>query len=186
MVLENVGRCPIKRSIVAHLRQRQRGACRAGVPSAMKPHDRVGTPRTSPLQNRGSARKANPAAFAFGGRSDDSVFAIRKGENIYVYENFCPHNGSSMSWIQNSYLTGDGSKVEVLFARRALQYRRWDLLRGPLRGRQAPTPCPTASWTAHLSSRRRRFEGFVRYAMSSDARPNAIYVPFSKPPVTGG
>lgn len=50
--------------------------------------------------------------FAFGERADDSVFVIRKGADVFVYENRCPHNGSSMAWITNGYLTGDNSQIE--------------------------------------------------------------------------
>ncbi len=71
----------------------------------LEPHER----RLCPVDDLPEGKSRG---FAFGARSDDSVFVIRKGESIYVYENFCPHNGTSMSWIQNSYLTGDGSKVE--------------------------------------------------------------------------
>lgn len=49
--------------------------------------------------------------FAFGGRSEDSVFAVRRGETVYVYENICPHIGSPLAWVKDGYLSGDRERI---------------------------------------------------------------------------
>jgi nitrite reductase/ring-hydroxylating ferredoxin subunit len=38
-------------------------------------------------------------------------FVVRRGDNIYAYQNFCMHVGHPLNWKPNSFLTKDGGKI---------------------------------------------------------------------------
>ncbi len=41
-----------------------------------------------------------------------AVLAVRKGEDVYVYENSCPHIGTPMDVIPGEFLSEDGTHIE--------------------------------------------------------------------------
>lgn len=44
-------------------------------------------------------------------RGGDRVFAVRRGERIYVYLNSCPHNWVPMELRKDHFLTADRSEI---------------------------------------------------------------------------
>ena len=54
----------------------------------------------------GAARGFGPAPGGFTG-----LFAIRRGNQAYVYVNSCPHVGVALDWAPHQFLTADGSLI---------------------------------------------------------------------------
>ncbi len=38
-------------------------------------------------------------------------FVVRKGDEVYAYQNFCMHAGHSLNWKPDGFLTADGSQI---------------------------------------------------------------------------
>ena len=38
-------------------------------------------------------------------------FVVRKGDNVYAYQNYCMHVGHPLNWQPDSFLTKDGSQI---------------------------------------------------------------------------
>jgi nitrite reductase/ring-hydroxylating ferredoxin subunit len=46
------------------------------------------------------------------GRGRDTVFAVRKGDDVYAYLDLCPHYGrTALPWKKNAYLTADADFI---------------------------------------------------------------------------
>lgn len=43
--------------------------------------------------------------------NDDRVFAIRRGDEVFVWCNDCPHNHRPLEFRQDEFLSGDGSHI---------------------------------------------------------------------------
>ena len=43
-------------------------------------------------------------SLGFGDGSTDSVFAVRRGDQVYVYRNRCPHAGAPLNWMPHRFL----------------------------------------------------------------------------------
>jgi nitrite reductase/ring-hydroxylating ferredoxin subunit len=54
----------------------------------------------------GGARGFPPAPGGFTG-----LFAIRRGGEVVIYVNSCPHLGVSLDWAPDRFLTADGSRI---------------------------------------------------------------------------
>ncbi len=54
----------------------------------------------------GAARGFGPAPGGFIG-----LFAVRRGAEVFVYVNSCPHIGTSLDWAPDRFLTGDGARI---------------------------------------------------------------------------
>ena len=54
----------------------------------------------------GDSRGFDPAPGGFTG-----LFAVRHGEQVYVYVNSCPHIGVPLDWAPHRFLTRDRSKI---------------------------------------------------------------------------
>lgn len=39
------------------------------------------------------------------------LFAVRRGNDVFVYVNSCPHIGVPLDWMPDRFLTGDGSRI---------------------------------------------------------------------------
>lgn len=39
------------------------------------------------------------------------AFVVRRGEQVYAYQNVCAHAGHPLNWEKDSFLTGDGKKI---------------------------------------------------------------------------
>ncbi|WP_049723831.1 Rieske (2Fe-2S) protein [Gilvimarinus polysaccharolyticus] len=44
--------------------------------------------------------------------ADMSVFAVRRGEQIFVYRNLCPHVQIPLEWVEHEFLTADNSLIQ--------------------------------------------------------------------------
>jgi nitrite reductase/ring-hydroxylating ferredoxin subunit len=38
-------------------------------------------------------------------------FVVRRGDDVYAYQNFCMHVGHPLNWKPDSFLTKDGSRI---------------------------------------------------------------------------
>ncbi len=54
----------------------------------------------------GAARGFGPAPGGFTG-----LFAVRRGAEVFVYVNACPHIGTSLDWAPDQFLTADGAFI---------------------------------------------------------------------------
>ncbi|HLS97706.1 MAG: Rieske (2Fe-2S) protein [Porticoccaceae bacterium] len=43
-------------------------------------------------------------SLGFGDGSTDSVFAVRRGGEVHVYRNRCPHAGAPLNWMPHRFL----------------------------------------------------------------------------------
>jgi nitrite reductase/ring-hydroxylating ferredoxin subunit len=41
----------------------------------------------------------------------DALFVVRRGDHLNAYRNQCPHQGASLPWQKNAYLSADGTKI---------------------------------------------------------------------------
>lgn len=44
--------------------------------------------------------------------NDDSVFVVRRGDEVFVYLNSCPHDHRPMEYMQDKFLSGDRSHIQ--------------------------------------------------------------------------
>ena len=58
----------------------------------------------------GAARGFHPNA-----RREDRLFAVRRGQQVHVYLNSCPHNWRPLDWAQDQFLATIGGDI-VCFA----------------------------------------------------------------------
>ena len=57
--------------------------------------------------SRRTAQKGFPGADgAFTG-----LMVVRQGDQVYVYENACPHIGTPLDWTPDRFLTADGRRL---------------------------------------------------------------------------
>lgn len=63
------------------------------------------------------------------------LFAVRRGERVFVYVNSCPHIGLPLNWNPDRFLTVDGSRI--ICANHGAEFRIEDgcCVRGPCKGR---------------------------------------------------
>lgn len=88
----------------------------------------------------GGSRGFGPAPGGFTG-----LFAVRRGERVFVYVNSCPHIGLPLNWNPDRFLTADGSRI--LCANHGAEFTIEDgrCVRGPCQGRSLESvPVTTA------------------------------------------
>jgi nitrite reductase/ring-hydroxylating ferredoxin subunit len=72
--------------------------------------------------------------FAADANGQDTLFAVRRGERLYVYRNLCPHQGGPLAWRKDRYLNQDGTRI-VCFAHGAeFEIESGRCIRGPCLG----------------------------------------------------
>jgi nitrite reductase/ring-hydroxylating ferredoxin subunit len=54
----------------------------------------------------GAARGFDPD-----GTGEDTVFAVRRGSQVHVYRNSCPHNARPLEYMRHRFLSGDGTEI---------------------------------------------------------------------------
>jgi nitrite reductase/ring-hydroxylating ferredoxin subunit len=54
----------------------------------------------------GTARGFDPE-----GLGEDTLFAVRRGGQVHVYRNSCPHNGRPLEYLRDRFLSADGSEI---------------------------------------------------------------------------
>jgi len=77
----------------------------------------------------GGARGFGPAEGGFTG-----LFAVRRGADVVVYVNSCPHIGVPLDWMPDKFLTADGQRI--VCATHGAEFRIADgvCVRGPCLG----------------------------------------------------
>lgn len=77
----------------------------------------------------GGAKGFGPGPGGFTG-----LFAVRRGQEVVVYVNACPHIGVPLDWTPDRFLSGDGSRI--VCATHGAEFRIGDglCLRGPCLG----------------------------------------------------
>jgi nitrite reductase/ring-hydroxylating ferredoxin subunit len=77
----------------------------------------------------GGARGFGPADGGFTG-----LFAVRRGENVFVYINSCPHIGTPLDWAPDRFLSSDGSRIVCAMHGAEFQVENGACTRGPCFG----------------------------------------------------
>src|SRR5687768_7995149 len=54
----------------------------------------------------GAARGFDPQ-----GSGQDTLFAVRRGQRLYLYRDSCPHASSPMAWRKDEYLNRRGDRI---------------------------------------------------------------------------
>lgn len=69
--------------------------------------DRISCPLDSIPQNgcKGLASSSHPAL-------DTAYFAVRQGQQLFVYRNRCPHLGIPLEWMPDQFLDRDGCYIQ--------------------------------------------------------------------------
>ena len=42
---------------------------------------------------------------------EDNIFAVKKDNQIYVYQNKCPHLGVELNWLEDQFLDSEGALI---------------------------------------------------------------------------
>ncbi len=70
------------------------------------------------------------------------LFAVRRGERVFVYVNVCPHIGTSLNLLPDRFLSADGSRVVCVTHGAEFRIEDGRCLAGPCLG-QALQSVPT-------------------------------------------
>ena len=77
----------------------------------------------------GAAKGFPPPPGGFTG-----LFAVRQGDDIFVYVNSCPHIGTPLEWTSDRFLSHDGSLIICATHGAEFRIADGDCLRGPCFG----------------------------------------------------
>jgi nitrite reductase/ring-hydroxylating ferredoxin subunit len=87
----------------------------------------------------GDSRGFDPAPGGFTG-----LFAVRQGENVYVYVNSCPHIGVPLDWAPHRFLTRDRSKIICAVHGAEFRIDTGECMRGTMRCMSGALSCQGA------------------------------------------
>lgn len=45
------------------------------------------------------------------GEGQSTLFVVRRGDAVYAYRDWCPHQGVPMAWRKDAYLNGDRTRI---------------------------------------------------------------------------
>ena len=62
------------------------------------------------------------------------LFAVRRGDTVYVYVNSCPHIGTPLDWVPGRFLSADGSRIVCATHGAEFSITDGECLRGPCIG----------------------------------------------------
>jgi nitrite reductase/ring-hydroxylating ferredoxin subunit len=65
---------------------------------------------------------------------NDSVFAIKRDGQIYVYRNSCPHRGVELNWLEDQFLDSDGELIQCATHGALFVIESGECIYGPCRG----------------------------------------------------
>ena len=82
----------------------------------------------------GGSRGFGPAPGGFTG-----LFAVRRGGQVYVYVNSCPHIGTPLDWTPDRFLTADGQRIVCATHGAEFGIEDGACLRGPCLGGRLET-----------------------------------------------
>lgn len=63
-----------------------------------------------------------------------SLFALRRGDEIYIYRNSCPHLGVELNWVADQFLNYDGDLIHCATHSALFEPETGDCISGPCRG----------------------------------------------------
>lgn len=69
---------------------------------------------------------------------EKSIIAVRQGNNIYLYENRCPHLGVPLEWQANQFLSPDRSMIQCNTHGALFSIDTGECISGPCLGEQLP------------------------------------------------
>lgn len=62
-------------------------------------------------------------------------FVVRRGDEVFAYQNFCVHVGHPLNWRPNDFLTNDGQRIVCASHGALYDIASGDCAGGPCRGR---------------------------------------------------
>jgi len=65
---------------------------------------------------------------------NDSVFAIKRDGQIYVYRNSCPHRGVELNWLEDQFLDSDDALIQCATHGALFVVETGECIFGPCRG----------------------------------------------------
>jgi len=67
-------------------------------------------------------------------RGERELILVRRGEQVFVYENSCPHTGATLNWQPDEFMSFDGMFIQCSI--HGAQFRIYDgyCVWGPCRG----------------------------------------------------
>ena len=77
----------------------------------------------------GASRGFAPAPGGFTG-----LFAVRRGDQAFVYVNACPHLGVGLDWAPDDFLTRDGTRIVCATHGAEFAIETGQCVEGPCRG----------------------------------------------------
>ncbi|ARN72997.1 Rieske (2Fe-2S) protein [Oceanicoccus sagamiensis] len=67
---------------------------------------------------------------------NDTFFAVKKGGQIYLYRNSCPHLGVELNWQQDKFLDMDGMLIQCSTHGALFLIEDGECVSGPCQGQQ--------------------------------------------------
>jgi nitrite reductase/ring-hydroxylating ferredoxin subunit len=67
-----------------------------------------------------------------GGHED--IFLVRKGEQVFGYQNSCPHTGGPLDWVPDQFLTQQGDLIQCAIHAALFRIEDGLCLQGPCAG----------------------------------------------------
>jgi nitrite reductase/ring-hydroxylating ferredoxin subunit len=62
------------------------------------------------------------------------VFAVRRGDFVFIYRDVCPHEGARLPWRRDAYLSPDGRQIVCWAHGARFEIESGRCLQGPCRG----------------------------------------------------
>lgn len=88
---------------------------------------------------------ADPGAKGFSlkqGRKERLLFIVKKDDQVYAYENQCPHAGINLEWQEDDFLDMDKAHIQCSVHGALFKIENGDCLGGPCNG-EGLTPVET-------------------------------------------
>jgi nitrite reductase/ring-hydroxylating ferredoxin subunit len=65
----------------------------------------------------------------------DSLFALKRDGQIFVYRNSCPHLGVELNWLEDQFLDADGVLIQCATHGALFEVETGTCVAGPCRGK---------------------------------------------------
>src|SRR5690554_2832830 len=97
------------------------------------------TSNTGPLCRLDELADPGSKGFELQGRK---LLAVRQGQQVYVYQNRCPHRGIPLEWVPNQFLDHSGRLIQCASHGALFLPETGECVAGPCSGdRLLPLPC---------------------------------------------
>lgn len=70
----------------------------------------------------------------FGDGTAEAFFAVRKGDQVYVYRNRCPHAGAPLNWMPDRFLDREKEFIQCTVHGALFTIEEGDCIAGPCAG----------------------------------------------------